>query len=651
MAYQIPIKYFNSFWLKKVVGDTDLDPKETIEAAGGTWDWESTVTTQVQTGGGNTSTPGLLEYILPTWPGIPWGTYLSKPNIDNPSIENAYPCFPWGGRKWEDYTPGGVLPACGGSLVNSTPDLESGQERNWAIEESRIRGGYNNTSVDLGVKAYLVEDSNLGEHRFNTLIYSGIYNTQTGVNETNVFNVAQGSITKSLEPLNGSIQKLYAYDTNLTIFQENKVSKALIDKDAIYSAEGIGSAVSSTQLVIGQIVPYVGEYGISRNPESWGQFGFRQYFADKYRSAVMRLSRDGLTEISTYGLTDYFRDILATVDDGFVTTTLTYVGVFPAGPINYINSFEIINEPGCDCSNIIVGSNLFINNISVAGLFVTSVEDDGANCIITTSEPWKPSTFKIPDWPEEVSFVFINKDLVQGGYDNYNKNYVISIQTHESTLNNCIPDAEYNTLNFDESINGWVSFYDYKPAVIDSLKNNYYTVDNWKLYQHYSGNTFGMFYGVQNRSSIEFIFNPNPSIVKNFQTINYEGTNGWQVDHFISDATEQILNVFSGTYVASNDVTNSVLSLQEGTYTDPNTGYENNAGFFLKENKYVANLVNNTGAFINEVDFTTGNVNGASMSGIKGYFATVQLSTDNTTDVGSMKELFAVSSKWVVSSQ
>ncbi|MGY8867199.1 MAG: hypothetical protein ACKVJK_16505 [Methylophagaceae bacterium] len=27
---------------------------------------------------------------------------------------------------------------------------------NWAVEEARIRGGYNNTSVEPGVKAYLV---------------------------------------------------------------------------------------------------------------------------------------------------------------------------------------------------------------------------------------------------------------------------------------------------------------------------------------------------------------------------------------------------------------------------------------------------------------------------------------------------------------
>ena len=69
------------------------------------------------------------------------------------------------------------------------------------------------------------------------------------------------------------------------------------------------------------------------------------------------------------------------------------------------------------------------------------------------------------------------------------------------------------------------------------------------------------------------------------------------------------------------------------------------AGFYLKENRYVANLVNNSTAFNNEVAF------GASMSGIKGYFATVKLSTDNSTQVGGMKELYSVGTKWVVSSQ
>ena len=47
-------------------------------------------------------------------------------------------------------------------------------EEDWYIEESRIRGGYNNVSTDLGVKAYIVEENDSQQHRSNSLIYSGI---------------------------------------------------------------------------------------------------------------------------------------------------------------------------------------------------------------------------------------------------------------------------------------------------------------------------------------------------------------------------------------------------------------------------------------------------------------------------------------------
>ena len=206
-----------------------------------------------------------------------------------------------------------------------------------------------------------------------------------------------------------------------------------------------------------------------------------------------------------------------------------------------------------------------------------------------------------------------------------------------------------NTLSFDESINGWVSFYSYKPTLINSLKNSFYTVDDYSLYQHYvdtnNGLNFETFYGVSVPANITIIFNENPSIMKNFQTVGYEGSNGWQVDSFISDATEQLLLTNIGSYYPAQDTISKVLSLQEGTYTDPLTQYPAYAGLHLKENKYVSNLINNSTAVEGEV------VWGQSMSGIKGHFSTVTLSTDNSTQVGGMKELFAVSSKFVISSK
>jgi len=58
----------------------------------------------------------------------------------------------------------------------------------------------------------------------------------------------------------------------------------------------------------------------------------------------------------------------------------------------------------------------------------------------------------------------------------------------------------------------------------------------------------------------------------------------------------------------------------------------------------MTNLTNNSIAAAGEVLF------GSAMTGIKGYFATVTMSTDSVTDVGGMKELFAASSNYVESS-
>ena len=48
----------------------------------------------------------------------------------------------------------------------------------------------------------------------------------------------------------------------------------------------------------------------SNNPESFAVDSYRVYFADKQRGAILRLSMDGLTPISDYGMKDYFKDNL-----------------------------------------------------------------------------------------------------------------------------------------------------------------------------------------------------------------------------------------------------------------------------------------------------------------------------------------------------
>jgi hypothetical protein len=375
--------------------------------------------------------------------------------------------------------------------------------------------------VSYGVRAYLVEDEPNSSTRSNSMIYSGIFNSRTGVNDTNVFSVGK-DITKSVDPANGSIQKLYAEDTNLIVFQENKVSRALIDKDAIYSAEG-GGSVTSSNLVIGQIVPYAGNFGISKNPESFAVYGYRKYFTDRKKGCVLRLSADGITEISSYGMHDFFRDELA-------------------------SATKII-----------------------------------------------------------------------GGWDIHNKNYVVSIQTTSTN----------KTLSFDEGVLGWTSFFTYKPNFLTSLVNNFYSFYDGKVWLHNSGQ-YGKFYNnTAADSTVTVILNKEPSLVKNFKTINYEGVDGWQLESMVA---------------SSSDIASPVgkFTLQTNLSSLESDMFANN--FKRKENKFFANLINVSTSTGGEILW------GASSSGIKGFWSTVKFKLINTDYPTTKKELFAVSSDIVESS-
>ena len=177
------------------------------------------------------------------------------------------------------------------------------------VESNRIRDNFNLPFISNGVKASTtLEQEYKEEHRKYGLIYSGIYNSTSGINNLNQF-IAAEKITKDVNPIYGSIQKLYSRDSDLVTLCEDKILKITANKDALFNADGKPQLIA-TDRVLGQTIPFGGEYGISTNPESFASESFRAYFTDKVRGAVMRLSKDGLTPISDTGMNDWFRDNL-----------------------------------------------------------------------------------------------------------------------------------------------------------------------------------------------------------------------------------------------------------------------------------------------------------------------------------------------------
>ena len=176
------------------------------------------------------------------------------------------------------------------------------------VESDRIRDDYNAPQIDNGIKVSSTFLEYSKENKSSGMIYSGLYNSTSGVNDLNEFNMAE-KITKDLNPSYGSIQALKTRDTDMVVLTEDKVLKVLANKDALYNADG-NAQLTATNRVLGTATPFSGDYGISNNPESLAWDQFRIYFTDMQRGAVLRLSMDGLTPISNVGMKTWFRDNL-----------------------------------------------------------------------------------------------------------------------------------------------------------------------------------------------------------------------------------------------------------------------------------------------------------------------------------------------------
>jgi hypothetical protein len=333
------------------------------------------------------------------------------------------------------------------------------------VESDRIRDDFNAPQMDNGVIVSTVSEE-YGEQKLGSrLIHSGIYNSTSGVNDLNEFNVGE-RITKDLNPSYGSIQALKTRNTDIIAFCEDKILKVLANKDALFNADG-DPKLLATNRVLGTAVPFNGDYGISKNAESLAVDQYRMYFTDQQRGAVLRLSGDGVTPISNVGMKTYFRENIkdASID-------------------HLIGSFD-----------------------SVLGEYNLTIKHDPFN------------------------------------------------------------NGKNVTLSFNEGAKGWVSFKSFIQQAGASCTGKYVTGFKEQAYVHNSSEVSrNNFYGIQYDTTIDVVFNDQPSSIKSFYTINYEGSQARTLLDVINT------NTVSFPAVPSNetnilDVNNNVISnVDDGEY-------------------------------------------------------------------------------------
>jgi hypothetical protein len=353
----------------------------------------------------------------------------------------------------------------------------------FACEDYFLNDFHNTNHYDRG--RINVINTNAAERRLDTSVYySETYSSTGSINGLSSFNLANVPYFDYNKEF-GSIQSLKNSDNDLIIFHESKVGRVLVKSDILNTASGTGLVSLSNEVISNYANLYSGQFGCGLNPESIVRHGKKFYFADIKRGAVLRLSADGLTVISDYGMKDYFRDIGE-----------MYIKYNP----DKIKTFEDSDVDKDGSPYLLIGG--YDPKYDEYVLTIPTIESPrGAYNSGNSSNANK--------WSESIS-----------NWDNVTS--LVNLSTDETIFNAV-------TLAFSEGTNRWTSFYSFIPEFYSKINKQFVSFKQGRIYRHndsdvYSrGNSdFNKFYGHNNLSYIDFVFNAEPSSVKTYNAIGLE---------------------------------------------------------------------------------------------------------------------------------
>ena len=306
-----------------------------------------------------------------------------------------------------------------------------------------------------------------------SVYYSEPYSSTGSINGLSSFNLANQPYFDYNKGF-GSIQSLQTKDDDLIIFHENKVGRVLVGKDVLNTASGDGLVSLSRDIIKNYVTVYSGEYGCCLQPESIVKANDTFYFMDIKKGAVLRLSNDGITPISDYGMKDYFRDIGE-----------MYVEYDPETQDNQV-------------FNIVAGFDPKYNEYIIT---LPAVYDKTEGLWDSDSKTWsaKSDRYSVVG-PEKIFFA--------------------------------------KTIAFNEDTDRWTSFYGFYPEFYSRINNQFVGFQAGYMFKHnmtdryhqelYLNNpnavksnpNYNVCYDKVLDSSLEFPFNAEPDTVKNYNAIS-----------------------------------------------------------------------------------------------------------------------------------
>ena len=350
------------------------------------------------------------------------------------------------------------------------------------------------------------------ERKKVSITYSEPFQPDVNYNGLSTFNSALVNF-RTYNRIDGSIQKIFARDTDLIMIQEDKTHRIMVNKDIIVDAAGDSNVGLSSNVLSKTSTPYWGHYGISKNPESFVNNGNVLYWVDIKRGAVLRLSRDGFTVISNANMIDYFND----------KSTL-------------YNSYDAEH-----------------------GFYTTTEDEDtGQGIKFRILGGFNPKH-------NEYVITFPQIEIVGNAYNNISNNWNSSgwnwnVDNFSNTVS-----VTGETIAWSEGSNRWMSFMSFKPDMYAKINRQFISFDNGQLYTHDDNSSYTNFYGTVNNTELTVPFNGDPSSVKMYKAISVEGNQALSISSgTTNESSDTAYDVTLTTNLSGSSIDRNNFDEREG---------------------------------------------------------------------------------------
>ncbi len=355
----------------------------------------------------------------------------------------------------------------------------------------------------------------------------GIYHTQPFVADTalNGLSIVLGTSYNEFALGYGAIQFMRARDYTLLVWFEDRVGYVGILRELLLTSTG--TQTYKTDVVVNSMNYYDYEGGISTNPESHANDGTRDYWVDAKRNKVLRLSNDGITTISDYGIQKWVAENLDVKDN--IYTDRKIFGTYDERNEKYIagvsdiiefTSFSGASEVGGVNTITLTKTSLNLSvTLVVAGTSVM-LSGLGIPSVVTVITATYPNNNSVTiTWVGGVNALGVegpNSALVIIGVLTFVQDSLGTDAASERSYWDCFLDLPAEMLG--TAGNDWISF-----------KNGKMYLQNQRALANGTAN-YNKFFGTTVESQVDVVFNQEASKMKLWENIMQESNAAWDSD-------------------------------------------------------------------------------------------------------------------------